>query len=72
MVGVHFWYVTAPTAVAEVTPGLPPARKTQGELVVSGGAAGFANDTRFASGAPGMKTFLVAAAYDDYTVLAAE
>jgi hypothetical protein len=35
-----------------------------------GGAAGFANDTRFASGAPGMKTYLVAAAYDDYFVFA--
>ena len=37
-----------------------------------GGAAGFANDTRFSAGAPGMKTYLVAAAYDDYTVLAIE
>jgi hypothetical protein len=34
------------------------------------GAAATITDTRFASGPPGMKTFLVSAAYDAYDVLA--
>lgn len=37
-----------------------------------GGAAGFVNDTRFATGAPGMKTFMTSAAYDDYFVFATQ